>query len=342
MIPSTASGAYSAAVRWAPSLLLGLALGACAGVEEGALDRLAVLEGALTLPEGAAGDAWVFLYAPGEGFPGAPATPKAVTAVSALRLGAGDPRYVLAAVPPNPYRLWGFLDADRSFDPAVDVLAQPGAGDRVAEGQEINVQPGLRQGFPLAVRGAVADEPPAFEVDGTPAEVTLDDLPGVPTAVTVTASDVGGRLDRRHVGFRVGLVDEDGDGLPDDADGDRIPDLWPRVFLRWLPRPGQQRPGTTTVRPAVFDPTPFLAELGRDVTRTVLADRLQLFVLSQAQELTQGAGRTEVRFLAEAPAGDYQLVALARTGQYWLMPNDLASTDGRQAVRFHSDRKAGP
>src|SRR6185369_5493102 len=87
------------------------------------------LEGMLSGPEGAAGDAYVFLDAPGEGPPSKPTVPELATAVSAVRLQAGDPPFVFASVPDGPHRLWGFLDRDRSVELDVDVLAQPGAGD---------------------------------------------------------------------------------------------------------------------------------------------------------------------------------------------------------------------
>ena len=68
------------------------------------LDRTGVVSGPITTT--GSGDAWVFLYRPGEGPPGAPAEPRAVTAVSARRLQS-DPRYVIAHVKPNAYRLFG-------------------------------------------------------------------------------------------------------------------------------------------------------------------------------------------------------------------------------------------
>src|SRR5687768_6245605 len=99
-----------------------LLLGAgCAGIEEGAtLGKAARVQGTV---EGAGGDAWLFLYPPGQGFPGLPAVPKYASAVSAGRRLTGDHDYVFAQVDPNPYRLWAFLDTDGNFDPNIDVLA---------------------------------------------------------------------------------------------------------------------------------------------------------------------------------------------------------------------------
>ena len=53
------------------------------GESEAALKLASEVEGALSVPEGLTGDAWLFLYRPTEGPPGEPAFPVFVTAVSA-------------------------------------------------------------------------------------------------------------------------------------------------------------------------------------------------------------------------------------------------------------------
>ena len=85
------------------------------------------IEGQVAGPGSPRGDAYVFLFAPGEGPPRGPDAPRFVTAVPELRLGAGDARFLFAEVLPGPYRLWGFLDSNGDVDLSVDVLAQPGA-----------------------------------------------------------------------------------------------------------------------------------------------------------------------------------------------------------------------
>lgn len=310
----------------------------CAGVDEGRVGRLAqvTVEPAL---HGRGGDFWAFLYAPQEGFPGPPAQPRAATAASAVRVAQGDAHAVFAAVGPNPYRLWGLLDLDQNFAPQTDVLAQPGAGDRVAQGLEINVQPGLSQRFALDVDLAIEDEPPACRLEDEPTEVVLAQTPGVPTPLTLVVEPLEGELDRARLGFRVGLVDEDQNGVPDDLDGDRVPDLWPRAFMRWQPKPGQGEDGAEVLLPMIFNPAPFLAELAGDLGKSVFVDRLQFGVLAQGQKLTQGpGGQVTVEALGSAPAGSYQLVVLSRTGQYWTLPNDLGATRPSQAVGFRVDR----
>lgn len=319
-------------------LLLCIALPACAGIEEGTVSRLAQVTAQPEL-HGQEGDVWALLYPPGEGFPGPPAAPLQAAAASAVRVAEGDAHLVFAQVPPNLYRLWAFLDVDGNFDPRVDVLGQPGAGDRAGEGVELNVQPGKAQSFGIDIATPVQDEPPAFRLEDEVSEVVLAQSAALPTPLTLVRETLGGALDPARTGFRVGLIDEDQNRVPDDLDGDGAPDLWPRAFMRWLPRPGQGEPDTEVLLPMIFNPAPFLAELAGDLGRTVVVDRIQFGVLSQGQKITtRPGGKTETELLTSAPTGEYQLILYTRTGQYWRLPNDLGPEHPHQAVSFHVDR----
>src|SRR5437870_2190032 len=114
----------------------------CGVTDPWPLPRAGRVEGNARVTSGLTGDVWAFLYAPQEGPPGPPAVPLFLTALSALRLRSSDTHFVFGSVEPNPYRLWGFLDVNSNFDPLIDVLAQPGASDCLANGDEINLQPG--------------------------------------------------------------------------------------------------------------------------------------------------------------------------------------------------------
>jgi len=311
----------------------------CAGVDEAPpLKKAAVVRGAV---QGAPGDAWLFLYPPGQGFPGAPAVPAYVSAVSAGRRAEGDESFVFAQVAPNPYRLWAFVDANGNFDPNIDVLAQPGAGDRVAAGSEVNLQPGKTLETAMAISGLVAREPPAFRLEGAETDLALDAQPNAPVALTLLADDMGKRLDAKKVGFAIGLADADHDGRPDDANKDSVPDLSLQLVLRFIPRPGQVKEGSTVVVPVILNPAPFLTALGGSVTTEVVVDRLQGYVLPQAQELISAPGKPDqIVPIGQPPAGEYELVALTATGQYWRLPNGLKGVLPGQGVRFHFDRSA--
>lgn len=298
------------------------------------LARTGVVQGQITTT--AAGDAWVFLYRPNEGPPGAPAIPVGVTAVSAKRLET-DPRYVIANVKPNPYRLYGILDVDSDFDGTIDVLSQPTAGDRVAKPIDFQAQPGRGATVALGLDTPVFTEPPAFSLEGqADDDVVLDFALDAVTPLTLVADPVD-RFDPQKVGFTFGLVDADADMRPDDVDGDGTPDLSLTVFLRWLPRPGQLDPDTTVIIPLAFDPSPFLRTLEGRLGVTVTAPRLQVVMVPVAQALgpTEDGG-AGLRPFGPPPAGDYELVTLAAGGQFWRLPNQLALKS--QNLRLHIDR----
>ena len=297
------------------------------------LDRTGVVSGLITTT--AQGDAWVFLYRPGEGPPGAPAVPLAVTAVTAKRLQA-DPRYVIAKVKPNPYRLFGLIDVDSDFDGTVDVLSQPTAGDRVSTPVDLQSQPGRGAVVPLEIDTPIFTEPPAFSLEGqVDNDVVLDFALDAITPLTLVADPVG-HFDPKKVGFTFGLVDANGDGRPDDVNGDGTPDLSLQIFLRWLPRPGQLAEGTTVIVPLVFDPSPFLRTLQGRLGVAVTAGRLQVVMVPLAQSLGPTDGGTGITPFGAPPAGDYELVALAAGGQFWRIPNQLVLAS--QNLRLHIDR----
>lgn len=314
-----------------------LACGCPEPSEPDTLARTGTVTGPIAAP--IAADVWVFLYRPGEGPPGAPAEPRAFGAVSAARM-ASDPRYVIPNVRPNPWRLYGLLDVDGDFDPTIDVLAQVTAGDRFSRGVEFQSQPGRGAVVPLSIEELVPFEPPAFSFEGEQdLDVTLDPALDAITPLTLVSDSLGGRLDSKKVAFTFGLVDGDGDGRPDDADRDGTPDLSTQLFLRWLPLPGQTSGGVSVIVPLVFDPSPFLRTLEGRLDTTVTSNRLQVVMVPQAQGVGTGAdGGTEIRPWGPPPQGDYELVILSASGQFWRVPNGLGATVPTQATRLHIDR----
>ncbi len=326
-----------------------LAAAGCVDVAEVPLPKAGQVEGEVAVADGSRGDAYLFLYPRTKGAAPEAAVPRYVTAVTDLRLASGDRHFVFAPVQPNPYRLGAFLDVDGNFQPGIDVLAQPGSGDRLADGDELNLQPGERLWRDVAVARPVLREPPAFRLDSPDdGERVLPDQATLFT-VAIVVEPLNGALAASRLAFAVSLIDENGDGVPDDLNGDGIPDLFPQAFLRFLPRPGQVVPTdsagdpATVVVPLAFDPSPFLADLAGNLQAEVATDRLQLFLVPQAQAVTYEPGRGRVVTALDAiPVGAYELVLLARSGQFWRIPNDLATEAGRkvggpypgQGVRF--------
>ncbi len=299
------------------------------------------VQGNVVLTPGSRGNAFVFLYPDRAAGLYAKLLPVKTTAVSDVRLAKGDFHYLFAELKPNPYRLGGLLDVDRNLSFEVDVLAQATAGDRLSSSYPaFNLQPGAVLTVDLPIDEAVAREPPAFRLEGHAGDVLV--LPDQPALIplTLVSTDLG-LLDPSRSGFEVRVADEDGDGRADDADGDGLPDLHPRIALRFLPGPGQTEPTGASGRtgpvllPLAFNPAPFLAALAGDLTRSVVVDRLQAFVVPRAVVLTSAPGRGAVTEALDAiPIGDCELWVLQPNGQYWRLPNGLGPSHPDQAVRF--------
>ncbi len=310
---------------------------ACTPTEPDLLTKTAIVEGTFTAPGGLTGSAWLFLYKPAEGPPGGPSVPAYSTAISAARLST-DSHFVFADVKPNPWKLFGLLDTNANFDPSFDVLSQPSAGDRIGEGVAVNVQPGRGLQTDYSAQTLVTTEPPAFHLQQTPVEVTLD-LSSAMTPLTLEADPVG-RFDATKTKFRLGLVDANNDGVPD-LDTTGTPKLSLTFFLHWLPRPGQAAAGTNVIVPMAFNPSPFLTTLNGRLGTAVSTSILQVYPLPQAQALTvddKGVQHTAV--FGAPPFGDYELIVFAPGGQFWRMPNQLGAQVASQSTRLHSDRSA--
>jgi hypothetical protein len=308
-------------VKW---LAVSFVLLGCGPTEEGPLLRRARLVGEVSAPR--AGGAWLLLYR-GKDRAQAPSVPVTATAISAARFASGDTTYVFAALEPNPYRLRALVDVDRDFDPSVDVLAQPTRGDFLSAPAELELQPGLTARQDLEAKNVVQMEPPAAEVTGRPTTVAIDLRVTLEPQIELMASDVGGRY--QNDGFRFRLVDDDGNGLPDDADGDGQPDLSLTFVLRWLPRAGQLQTGVSVVLPLVVDPRTILAPLAGRLDTEVVVSRLPLFVVPQALRLEP---EKPIMTAGTAPAGAYELVVLSALGQFWRLPNALGAEG--QRTRF--------
>ncbi len=304
----------------------------------GALERVGQVSGEVRVTLGTRGDAYVLLYPAAGSRARNETVPEYVTAVSDERLSRGDFRFVFGAVQPNPYRMYAVLDFDRDFPPDLAILAQPGAGDRRSAFVDLNLQPGEALVRDLVIDIPVSWEPPAFRLESDAGLVSFSDVPSQVESLTLVLDDLGGLLDRAKLAFLVRLVDQNQDGLPDDDDGDGIPDLYPKVFLRYLPKPGQTVPvdrmgrPATVLLPMALDPAPFLATLGANLERAVAVERLTAFLVPQAVTVTDEPGRGPTTTALEAiPPGEYELVVVHESGQFWSLPNELATA---RAERF--------
>jgi hypothetical protein len=281
----------------------------------------------------AQGDTYVMAFAPGADLQAFPELPVALTALSAERRAAGEDRFELSSqVRIPPLHLWSFIDVNRDFDPLVDVLAQPGRGDFWGEGMEV-ATPG--EHVALDRFTALSSPAPSFQVAGTTAGETVV-LPLQATLSTLVLEPVATPVEPQPGPFEVTLRDDDENGLPDDQDGDGLPDVSPRIVLRHLV-PADN--GGALVLPGIIDPTT-LGPLLLGLTRTLELSSLRVLVPRIAAEVTRTP--QGLAFVPTAvQVGEYELIVLSATGQLWRMPNDLGRRASRhgparedQAIRF--------
>jgi len=304
--------------------------------ENSALSKNGSVTGAVSSPAG--GDVWLFLYKPNEGPPGPPVQPVAVSAISSARFTTIQ-QFTFANVEPNPYRLYALQDTDGNFDGNFDVLSQPTSGDRTANGVAFQSQPGRGASVDIALTNPVTVDPPAFTIVGEEdLDVILD--PAAVSPMTLKASAVG-VFDADRIGFTFGLVDTDNNQIPDDTDGDGVPDISLQLFLRWMPLPGQLDDGSNLIVPLAFDPSPFLLTLQNRLDTTVTATQIQVVMIPQAVVQSPASdGGTQLSTFGTPPAGQYEIIALQAGGQFWRMPNQLSTRDSSQGVRLHIDRSS--
>lgn len=274
-------------------------------------------EGTVLLPGGAAGaEVWVAVFS--DANPPPPAgTGTPVAATRAEPIGALERSFVLDGLDDGIYRLVAVADMDRDLSPFVEELAQPSAGDLVAEAPStIEIRSG---GYATPVRieleatDAVGRRP-AFRFES--AAPTLS-AAALPAPVRVRASPVA-------------LVPEGPFSVtpsPFELDGFATLDVLPRaIFLRLdesapAGRPTRHREGT--VVPGWIDPLPFAARLGSEPVET---DSLDVWMLPTA--FVPGAeGLVSV---GRPPAGKYQLLLMSPGGQTWAVPNTLDARLGRE------------
>ncbi len=263
--------------------------------------------------------------------------------------------FTMPVVPPGQYQLRAFLDADGDFNPLYDLTGQATAGDvgggyvnaarkfvdfTVEANQVVQsgVLVGLAQTFPL--------ERPSFAVTSSTGAILLDPTYAVPlrapASLTLVSRPITDRtevqMDPGKSGFLVTYADDDGNMEPDDVNGDQLDDLYPRVLLRRIKTPDDQR---NIIVPLIIDPLPFadaLAASSSSVTR-----RLDLIVPPAAVDIVDGV-RT---VLPAAPPGEYEVVVISSTGQTWSIPNNLdvvqpMGTDPTQQVRVLLTPGAAP
>jgi hypothetical protein len=355
--------------------------------------QLSRIEGQVVVQSRARGNAIVLLYdADRPPPPQGAGRPLTFTVIPAARLfGAAAPGssgpftapFTFSLVGPGRYVLRGFIDADTcatgaqpchtpDFIPWYGVTGEPNAGDvggaavdpvtRVPSVVEVAAGP---DGALQAVTGVsvsfsdsltVPVDRPAFQVVG---DARFDPAAGTQVLELRPLQLHEGAVDERPPGMVVRYVDNNGDGVPDDANADGQPDLWPRVLVRKL----SDAPGLTGTQRLAdendVDRNGVLDAEGVDYTHASgtsdgLPDQVVLAAalvpdaaLQDALTKSDGTPRMEavvvpslrvgLRALAfdmrdashpdalrSVPSGRYSVTLVQFTGQTWRVPNELS------------------
>jgi hypothetical protein len=197
---------------------------------------------------------------------------------------------------------------------------------------------------------------PIFSVRGGAAAAALGASPLVLELDTTPISE--GVLQQPAPAFLLRFVDDDGDGVPDDANRDGVPDVWPRVVVRKLAGEHPLVDENDLDRNGILDAEGVdYAHVDPSTGAAIAPDgKPDLVVLAAgfdvsayAAQLVDGEGRvkpvptpvTSLKLvvqpraldvsvplapgvLATVPAGRYAITVIQQTGQTWRVPNELA------------------
>lgn len=285
--------------------------------------------------------------------------------------------FTFSLVAEGRYTVRGFIDADTcgtgaqschvaDFIPWYDVTGQPNAGDvggaavdlvtrlprvlEVAAGADgtLNTVTGVTVSF-SDTTGTVPLDRPVFRVEGSNRME-----PGAGTKLLTLKPEPiqAGVMDVRPPGFLVSYVDENKDGVPDDALGDGKPDLWPRVVVRKLAAAPSLADENDLDRNGVLDPQGqdyvHLATNSQDGQPDLVVLRTELVTdaLYAALNNPDGSPRMTPAIVPELtlavyplaldardprtpaplktlPSGRYSITLVQPTGQTWRVPNEL-------------------
>ena len=351
-----------------PCLLLAAAFVSCdvpVSATEDTHPPSAWIGGELSIDRAAApgGPAFVFRYDCDDPPPPAGSgRPRDFLVVPEDRWDEGRAAFTFPTVAPGTCALLaGFIDRDGDFDVAYGVTAQATAGDVAFTPLAVTVGP--EEGGDVAPIGdlrlraetVVPLERPAFTAldvaTGVSPVILLGAAPGTTPNTILSISAVDLQTDLLDVDPSLFTVvfapDADGNGLPDDGNGDGGPDVvWPRVLVRQLDP--LDPTGMTVVDGGVTLPGVIMAANPQDptnpATNLLMQSAMQgLPFDGQAVLLTTGflvvvppLVITSLDPLTLSPIeavaasgltvrGDYQILLMNRTGQVWNLPNELVS-----------------
>jgi len=277
------------------------------------------------------------------------------------------------------YLVVGFADSDNDFNPFFGVTAQVTAGDigssavvvQVSGAPSVDEPIPLVEGIQVVIDTVVPLDRPSFDVQAThvssgidPCGLALEE--GTPLAMTLgTDTDfllgydlMCASVDALAVSSNLVEIEQpmftlvfapdgDTDGLPDDLNGDTVPDvLWPKVVFYKLD-PADENMLTTAEPPLVIpgvvlpqdpdgDPTYdhltnyLMAGMPLDGETAYPVDHLDLVIpevlvtdaeaIPPETELLENIAATGIEL-----TGAYQVLIMNSTGQMWSTPNELVA-----------------
>jgi hypothetical protein len=231
--------------------------------------------------------------------------------------------FTMPAVPAGRYQIRAFLDADGDFNPVQDLLAQPTAGDIGGGHVDPDTQTFLtvvvendRDSANVAVYlgSEIPVERPAFAITSSSAFTVPFARPQKFSIESHPIQREQVQMDPTRTAFLIQYIDENGDGMTDDVNGDHLPDVYPKViFRRTIPADN----GATILVPLIIDPFPYLDALR--ARGFALTTHLDLLIPPVAVERSAD-GDT---ILPAIPPGEYETVVLSGTGQTWQIPNAI-------------------
>lgn len=290
--------------------------------------------------------------------------------------------FAFSLIAPGRYQVRAFLDANDDFVPWYGVTNEVNTGDlggaavdaaRNTRTFEIAVDANDRPGEVSDVSVTLSDtmrvtvDRPVFEVtlQGSSTPLPEATLAGAPLSLELRAKPVNeGVVKQAQPVFLARFVDDNGDGMPDDANADGVPDVWPRVVVRKLTGDANANqladendldrnglidesgldyehlnPGTNAVIAA--DGTPDLVVLAAGLNVAEMAPqlvdamgrvkptptpltRLPLIIRPLALDATDPRRPAPIKGV---PDGRYAITLIQQTGQTWRVPNELQ--DGR-------------
>lgn len=297
--------------------------------------------------------------------------------------------FAFSLVNPGQYQIRAFVDGNDDFIPWYGVTNEVNTGDvggaaldsisrapltiDVTAGEDGTARPATGIAVTVGDTARVTVDRPAFEVamPGSPTAITTDaTLAGAPLLLDLRARPVNeGVVKQQQPVFLARFIDDNLDGVPDDANGDGVPELWPRVVVRKLANEAagvnpladendldrngvidetgidydHLNPMTGATIPA--DGVPDLVVLAAGINVTEVAPML-VDAMGRAKPTPTPLTRLPIVIRPTAldatdsrrpapikgvPEGRYAITVIQQTGQTWRVPNELQDT---LATRF--------